>query len=245
MIDTTKIIELASDLGHTIKVVHQLKSGKEATVFKVDMDGALVAMKVYHQQETNNFKNNTVYTENNFYKQKSHEKAVAKKTKFGKSLQFNNWVTTEYEIMELLYQAGCSIPKPLFMVGNAVFMELLGDEFITAPRLQEINLKKYSKEKITEFFTSITKVIETLLKAGHVHGDLSSFNVMIWNDTAYVIDFPQTIDISNNSNAAILLTRDLHNICNTFGKYIDTNEFVLLAQYLEQVAQAQEHIHIQ
>ena len=55
--------------------------------------------------------------------------------------------------------------------------------------------------------------IELMLDCDLVHGDLSPYNVMLHDDRAVIIDFPQTIDPRLNENGAALLARDIDNVC--------------------------------
>ena len=61
-----------------------------------------------------------------------------------------------------------------------------------------------------------------------MHGDLSEYNILYWNDTPYIIDFPQSIDIRTNPYVRDLLERDVRNVCTYFVRYfpIDTEEIV-------------------
>ena len=56
--------------------------------------------------------------------------------------------------------------------------------------------------------------LKILLDLHLVHGDLSPYNILYWNDQVWIIDFPQTVDIYRNPNAVDLSYRDLVNICN-------------------------------
>jgi RIO kinase 1 len=232
MIDQEKIIELVEDLGHTIHIQNEIKSGKEATVFKVLLDEKLAAMKVYTIPENNTFKNNQKYLENQFFKTKSHERAVQKKSKFGKSLQFTNWVESEFRLLEKLHDAGASIPNPILQVEHIIFMELIGNETEVAPRLHDVELKNYSKEIIQDIFDLIFVAQDIFLNNGLVHGDLSSYNILLWKDTPYIIDFPQALNMHTNPNAKTMLIRDIETVCNYFSKYISISSDKILLHYL-------------
>ena len=57
MNDINNIIEQANKLGHKIEILSNIKSGKEAIVYRVMLDNQLVAMKVYKNPEQIYFKN--------------------------------------------------------------------------------------------------------------------------------------------------------------------------------------------
>ena len=51
--------------------------------------------------------------------------------------------------------------------------------------------------------------VELFLASNVVHGDLSPYNVLVWEDEIRIIDFPQRVDPRQNPNAETLLRRDL------------------------------------
>jgi RIO kinase 1 len=56
--------------------------------------------------------------------------------------------------------------------------------------------------------------IELMLACDRVHGDLSAYNVLYAGPGEIrIIDFPQAVDARFNSNALMLLERDIGNIC--------------------------------
>jgi RIO kinase 1 len=52
-----------------------------------------------------------------------------------------------------------------------------------------------------------------------IHGDLSPYNVLVWDERAIVIDFPQAIDARKNRHGPALLERDVRRICDHFTRY--------------------------
>ena len=61
--------------------------------------------------------------------------------------------------------------------------------------------------------------IETLLAHNRIHGDLSPFNVLVWEGRPVLIDFPQAVDPRMNGNSYALLHRDVENLCRFFNKF--------------------------
>ena len=64
-----------------------------------------------------------------------------------------------------------------------------------------------------------------LAGAAIVHGDLSAYNTLVWEDTLYVIDLPQAAELTDvtraaqyNSNALEFLQRDCRNLLGFFQK---------------------------
>lgn len=215
-----KIIEEVNRLNHKIEMVSNVKSGKEATVYKVLLNDKLVAMKVYKKPEERSFKNTGQYLMGKYYKKPSERKAVAKGNKFTKKLKHQNWVRREYFMLEKLYELGAKIPKPILHIEDAIFMEFLGNQDFVAPRLCDVILAKNEAEN------AYKKVLDTMIvfwNFGIVHADLSEYNILWWNNEPYIIDFPQALDKKTNPNADEILDRDLRNITIFFGKFIKTD----------------------
>ncbi|MBI5358503.1 hypothetical protein HZB69_02640 [Candidatus Amesbacteria bacterium] len=210
------IIEQVSKLGHKIEIFSNIKSGKEETVYRVILDDQLVAMKVYKNPEEINFKNTSEYLTGKFYKRLSERKAVAKNNKFAKKLKHKNWVKREFFMLEKLFNNGAMIPKPILQVEDAIFMELLGDEFTVAPRLCDIRL---STDEAMRTKDLILKNMELFWNSGIVHADLSEYNILWWKDNPYIIDFPQSIDVRTHPNSKELFNRDILAVQKYFSKY--------------------------
>lgn len=210
------IIEQVRKLGHEIEIISNIKSGKEATVYRALLDDQLVAMKVYKNPEEINFKNTDEYLEGKFYKKLSERKAIAKNNKFAKKLRHKNWIKREFFMLEKLFNNGAMIPKPILEVENAIFMELLGDEHIVAPRLCDVVLTSDEAKKSLDL---ILKNIKLFWDLGIVHADLSEYNILWWNNNSYIIDFPQSIDVRTHPNSKEFFDRDLKNITKYFSKY--------------------------
>ncbi len=220
MSDSNHIIEKAAKRNHEVKLVAEVKSGKEATVYKVILDGTLVAMKLYKNPEERSFKNAGAYLVGKHYKTSSHKRAIEKNNKFAKSLKHENWVKREFAMLQKLFEKGACIPQPILQIDNAIFMELLGNEAEIAQRLCDIALTKAEAQKA---FDLIIKNIKIFWDFGIVHADLSEYNILYWNSKPYIIDFPQSIDIRNQENAEEFLDCDLRNITRFFQKYIEVD----------------------
>jgi len=119
------------------------------------------------------------------------------------------WVKREFYMIVKLHNAGANIPKPVAMTKNAILMEYIGDESYAAPLLKDVNL---AKEEIKNVYQLILNNISIFYDIGIVHGDLSPYNILYWNEEPYIIDFPQSADIRNNPNTDELLKRDKENI---------------------------------
>lgn len=212
------IIEQAQKLGHKIEIVSNIKSGKEATVYRVRLDDNMVAVKIYKKPEERNFKNTGAYLLGKYYRRVSERKAVAKNNKFARKMKHENWVRREFFMLQKLFESGANIPQPILQIDDGIFMELLGNETIVAPRLCDIKLDKIEAEKA---FDSVIKSIERFWNFGIIHADLSEFNILWWKSKPYIIDFPQSVDRRMHPNPKEILDRDIKNVIKYFNKYID------------------------
>jgi RIO kinase 1 len=61
--------------------------------------------------------------------------------------------------------------------------------------------------------------VELMLSHNRVHGDLSAYNVLYWQERAIVIDFPQAVVATSNPHALRLLQRDIERLCQYFSRY--------------------------
>ena len=58
--------------------------------------------------------------------------------------------------------------------------------------------------------------LQRMAEAGVVHADLSVYNLLWWEDGLWIIDVPQAVDITTNSQAFDFLHRDLTNVAGWF-----------------------------
>ena len=91
-------------------------------------------------------------------------------------------------------------------------MDMIGDEM---PAMQ---LKKHLPDDLDQFSKRIIESIQKLYKAGIVHGDLSEFNILNYNEKPYFIDFSQGTSVKD-PNSKELLRRDIENLVRFFKKY--------------------------
>jgi RIO kinase 1 len=202
------------------KVLYHVKSGKEASVYCCEAQShvaaELLAVKVYRPLETRMFRNDSIYQEGRYIKDKRLSRAYHGKTKTGRSVQFGIWVSAEYETMQRLYEAGAHVPRPYTQSGDSIIMEFVGSRDSPAPTLNRVRL---SEEKAHQLFTILVDDIETWLACGRIHADLSPFNILYWNGDIKIINFPQSVDPEQNASAFHLLERDIRYVVDYFSKY--------------------------
>ena len=57
-----------------------------------------------------------------------------------------------------------------------------------------------------------------ILRLGYAHGDYSTYNLLWWENTVIMIDFPQ-LTTRQNSNFSELLRRDAQSLATSFRKH--------------------------
>lgn len=205
------------DEGLITETLYMVKSGKEATVYCCrahPRTGAeLLAAKVYRPREGRRFKNAAVYREGEVILDTRARRAVGKKTRFGMEAAELLWHNREYETLLQLHRAGLDVPRPVRQGESAILMEYVGDADGAAPPLSCVQLDFRTARTL---FEQVLHGIELCLAENLVHGDLSPYNILYWEERARIIDFPQAVDPRKNQNAYDLLERDLVNVCDYF-----------------------------
>jgi RIO kinase 1 len=197
-----------------------IKSGKEATVYRCQAHPntgmAWVAAKVYRPRQSRSFKNDAVYQQGRTTLDKRLDRAIRNKSRKGREVQFHSWLGHEYATLSRLHAAGADVPRPYTCSGSALLMEYIGDSDGSAPHLHSVTLERHEAHAL---FEQVLRNIHLWLQQDRIHGDLSGYNILYWQRRLTVIDFPQSVDPQANSNALMLLERDLTNVYDVFEGY--------------------------
>ena len=208
-------------------VLRKVKGGKEANVYccsahpQTGFD--LVAAKLYRPRMLRNLRNDARYRQgrtilDEYGKEVRDErylKAVRHGTAVGKELLHMSWIEHEFQTMELLYDAGVPVPRPLARGYNTILMEYVGALDNPAPTLNTVSL---TPAEARPLFERLMAAVETMLAHGRVHADLSAYNVLYWEGDVRIIDFPQAIDPSQNRDAFDIFRRDVQRLCQYFAR---------------------------
>ena len=124
------------------------------------------------------------------------------------------WAEREFKNLARLFKKHVRVPEPIAIKDNVLVMEFIGDEQ-AAPLLYKS--KPSNPEK---FFSELLKQIRLMLNAGLVHGDLSAFNLVNWNEKPVLLDLSHAMPLKARI-APQLLDRDLTQINSFFSKLID------------------------
>ena len=207
--------------GLITDVVRIVKTGKEASVHLCRANRSttgeeLLALKIYHPLDRRDFRDESIYRDGEWIKERRIRVALEKKTRFGREVQGSLWVSREWETLRALAEAGAPVPRPLAATEDAILMTYLGDEAQAAPQLRAY---RPGPDEAEDLFRQVVRAIELMLYRNVIHGDLSAYNVLVWDGKAIVIDLPQAVDPRKNRHAPGLLERDVERICNHFGRY--------------------------
>jgi RIO kinase 1 len=138
------------------------------------------------------------------------------------------WAEREYRNLRRLEKYGVRAPKPLGYEANVVVMTFIGENGVPAQRLISVEkadfgqLSKQAQELISKH----------VLDARLVHGDLSPYNMLFWEDKLFVIDLSQAVPI-DHPKAGFLLRRDLTNLKNFFtSRKVNGEDYDVLLHHL-------------
>ena len=215
-------------------VIRLIKGGKEANVYQCrahpSMGVAFLAAKIYRPKMHRQLSNDAMYKEGRAIigvdgskaitkRNKREMRAIKHKSNYGDHLTHQSWLYHEFNMLHLLHDAEVNVPKPYAIATNAILMGFVGDEIGAAPILHSVNLKKLlHKGEIHNLFRNVVDTIELMLQHDSIHGDLSAFNILFWQDAVTFIDFPQVTVASKNQNARFILQRDVQRVCDYFIK---------------------------
>ena len=189
--------------GHFEGLESPISIGKESNVFSaLKKDGTRVMVKIY-RLETCDF--------NRMYDYIKDDPRFLNMKRGKRNIIFT-WVQREYRNLLKAREANVTVPTPLTFSNNVLVLEFIGENEMIAPKLKD-DIPKNPKI----FFEKIVSNIKKLYKAGLVHADLSSFNILNCNGTPVFIDFSQCTPLES-SRAGEYLERDVRNICIFFRK---------------------------
>ena len=142
----------------------------------------------------------------------------------------------EYDILMRCFKTGMHSPTPIGRVGHMLTMRYIGDDNIPAPQLKDVELEnpELVLDQILDDYLIMYK------DAHYVHGDLSRYNILWWNNYPWIIDVPQAYEVgpwSDMQMVEALLRRDIQNVLGYFesyGVYRDVDHIfdVFLSEYI-------------
>ncbi|GAB2753386.1 RIO kinase 1 [Nocardioides salsibiostraticola] len=197
-----------------------LKTGKEADVFLLERSdpqdpegGVVMAAKRYRDTDHRTFHRSASYTEGRSMKRSRDERALKRKSTFGKMVARGEWATSEWTALTRLWNLGLPVPYPVQIDGTEILMEWVTHEGETAPRLAQT---RPPADLLGSYFDQVRDAMATMVQHGVVHGDLSAYNILAAGDRLVIIDLPQIVDLVGNSAGFDFLMRDCTNMCAWF-----------------------------
>ena len=205
------------DDGIVDEVLSRLMSGKEAIVYVVRCGNDIRCAKVYKEVHQRSFKKAVEYQEGRKGRNSRRNRAMEKKSSFGRKQQEEAWQNAEVDALYRLADAGVRVPQPFGCFDGVLIMELILDaEGNVAPRLNDVAL---TQEQAIKDHTTIMHDVARMLSVGVIHGDLSEFNVLLDEYGPVIIDLPQAVDASGNNNAKAMLERDVKNMTTYYAQF--------------------------
>lgn len=177
-----------------------ISSGKEAKVYPAKtVDGKYYAVKIYYISTSASKRAIQKYT----FGDKRFEDIKVTNTR----QLIITWARKEFKNLSIMYESGVNVPKPILVEENILVMDFIGENGNRAPLLKELSEDEITKDLYDEVISQLEIMVN---KAKLVHGDLSEYNIMVW-DKVYIIDVSQAISIESE-NAIDLLIRDIENV---------------------------------
>lgn len=193
-----RLFELQSQ-GYFDELVQPVALGKEANVFLGRRGSGFVVVKIYRLENCNfNKMYSYIRSDPRFVGLENQKRKVV-----------FSWVQREYRNL-LVARSRVRVPSPIVFRDNILVMELIGDSDFIAPML-----KDSFPVDVFGFFEKVIGGVLGLLEAGLVHGDLSDFNILNFDESPVFIDISQGT-VLRDGDAEFLLLRDLGNVFRVF-----------------------------
>ena len=206
------IAKLIND-GVLSTVDYPVSTGKEGNVFHATApDGTALALKIYRVSNAT-FKNISRYIlgDSRFRGvRRTHRDII------------EAWARKEYKNLLGMHAQGARVPKAVEQRRNVLVMSYIGDETQPAPPLRQVAL-----DDPRAAFADLVGTMKAIRKAGLVHGDLSEYNVLVWDGLLWVIDCGQAVPLEHGQ-AEEWFKRDCANVARYFRRLgVDTSAAAL------------------
>ena len=199
-----------------------LKTGKEADVFLLERadphdveQSVVMAAKRYRSSDHRTFHRSAAYTEGRSMKRSRDERAIKRKSTFGRAVAAGEWATSEWGALTRCWELGLPVPYPVQIDGTEILMEWITHDGETAPRLAQT---RPAPALLRSYFDQVREAMLTLVQAGLVHGDLSPYNILAAGERLVIIDLPQLVDLAGNAQGFDFALRDCTNVCTWFAR---------------------------
>ncbi|HTT15042.1 MAG TPA: serine protein kinase RIO [Thermoplasmata archaeon] len=194
-----------------------IATGKEGGVFRATKGEEFRAVKIYRVGNTT-FRHLPAYALEDLRREASVRN-------FGGLVIA--WTRREHTTLGRLVDAGVHAPRPYAHLRNVLVMQFLGSAEGAAPRLKDALIEE--PEQLYEAL--VEEIRRMVVGAKLVHGDLSPYNTLYWEEKPWLIDVAQAVS-REHPQARALLERDIGN----FAKFLRSEGAdVDAAEFLERV----------
>jgi len=178
-----------------------VKAGKEARIYWGEApDGGELAIKIYYTA-TAEFRRGMM-------------KYIDGDPRFGRVRRDTRsiiyaWAQKEFKNLTLAEEAGVNAPRPIDIYRNVLVMGFIGRDGVPA---------QVEPADPEAFYGQLLEEVRLLYAGGDlVHGDLSEYNIMVWEDAPVIFDLAQAV-LRVHPLSDALLRRDIDNVNGYFDK---------------------------
>jgi RIO kinase 1 len=212
---------VVTELGAVDTELGIIKTGKEADVHLVrrGVPGTdrecLMAAKRYRASDHRMFHRDAGYLEGRRVRQSRTNRAMAKRTGFGREMIAGQWAAAEFAALYRLWEVGVElgvriVPYPVQILGTELLLEFVGgDDGLAAPRLAQLGPADVD---LADLWRQLVDAMTVLARCQVAHGDLSAYNILVHEGRLILIDLPQVVDVVSNPHGARILHRDVRNV---------------------------------
>jgi RIO kinase 1 len=216
---------LVTELAAVDTELGVVKTGKEADVELVRraVPGTerecLLAAKRYRSAEHRMFQRDAGYLEGRRVRESRTNRAMAKRTAFGRETIAAQWAAAEFAALYQLWEVGQElgvriVPYPVQILGTELLLEFLGTpDGDAAPRLAQL---RPPGGELADMWRQTLDGLTVLARCGLAHGDLSPYNILVHDGRLVLIDLPQVVDVVANPHGRDYLARDVRNVATWF-----------------------------
>jgi RIO kinase 1 len=198
-----------------------VKTGKEADVMLIrrGVPGAerecLLAAKRYRSAEHRMFHRDAGYLEGRRVRESRTNRAMAKRTGFGREMIAGQWAAAEFGALYRLWEVGVElgvriVPYPVQILGTELLLEFVGTgDGQAAPRLAQL---RPGRTELEDLWRQLVDALTVLARCQIAHGDLSAYNILVREGRLVLIDLPQVVDVVGNPYGPEYMARDVRNV---------------------------------
>jgi RIO kinase 1 len=182
-----------------------VKAGKEARIYYgLGPGGEELALKIYYTSSADFRKGMLKYIRGDprFKRIGTNPRTI-----------IYTWAQKEYKNLQLAEEAEVNAPRPIEVYRNVLVMTFIGVDGVPAPLLREVD-----PEDPEGFYLLLLGEMRKLYTGARlVHGDMSEYNVMVWEEKPVIFDVSQAM-LTVHPLAESLIERDVENVNSYFGR---------------------------